>query len=280
MDTVTIGKQITALRKGQGMTQEDVAKQVGVSSQAVSKWENGGVPDTELLPKIAELFGVSIDSLFGIDTTDYNSIRAALSKKLIDTPPEKQFQLLFRWCWDMERALMGRMPEDAEYEIETLEKDVEKTSLAHSSILSNYGFTQMGVAGRLQYFLMMPEISDKDAAFFQNTDYVSFFQDFSHKDVFDSCVLLHKRESGKAFTPGLLMKNLGLDFERAMEIIQILRKYHMISCTQLELDDLTQEIYSFKPAPSFTLMLLFVQELIHRPSIFYYFCESRQKPWL
>ena len=65
-----------------------------------------------------------------------------------------------------------------------------------------------------------------------------------------------------------------------MEIIQILRKYHMISCTQLELDDLTQEIYSFKPAPSFTLMLLFVQELIHRPSIFYYFCESRQKPWL
>ena len=68
MDTVTIGKQITALRKGQGMTQEDVAKQVGVSSQAVSKWENDvSCPDIMLLPEISKLFGVTVDALLGCE---------------------------------------------------------------------------------------------------------------------------------------------------------------------------------------------------------------------
>ena len=50
-----IGKQIALLRKEKGMKQEELASYVGVSAQAVSKWENGGVPDTELLPRISFL---------------------------------------------------------------------------------------------------------------------------------------------------------------------------------------------------------------------------------
>ena len=46
-----IGKQIAAMRKEKGIRQEELAGFVGVSTQAVSKWENGGVPDTELIPK-------------------------------------------------------------------------------------------------------------------------------------------------------------------------------------------------------------------------------------
>ena len=53
MSVDTIGKQIASLRKEKGIKQEELANFVGVSIQAVSKWENGGVPDTELLPKIA-----------------------------------------------------------------------------------------------------------------------------------------------------------------------------------------------------------------------------------
>ena len=60
----SIGVNISALRKKKGITQEELAKNVGVSAQAVSKWENGGVPDIELLPKIADFFQVSIDRLF------------------------------------------------------------------------------------------------------------------------------------------------------------------------------------------------------------------------
>lgn len=51
-----IGKQIAAMRKEKGIRQEELAVFAGVSTQAVSKWENGGVPDTELIPKIADFF--------------------------------------------------------------------------------------------------------------------------------------------------------------------------------------------------------------------------------
>ena len=60
----TIGKRIAALRKEKGLKQEDVARSLDVSSQAVSKWENDqSYPDISLLPKLAKLLGVSVDAL-------------------------------------------------------------------------------------------------------------------------------------------------------------------------------------------------------------------------
>lgn len=60
-----IGNNIKLLRKAKGITQEELADAVHVSFQAVSKWENGGAPDIETLPVLANFFGVSIDELMG-----------------------------------------------------------------------------------------------------------------------------------------------------------------------------------------------------------------------
>ena len=61
----TIGIHIHHLRRHRGIGQGELAETLGVSVQAVSKWETGKAnPDLYLLPKIAEYFGVSIDSLF------------------------------------------------------------------------------------------------------------------------------------------------------------------------------------------------------------------------
>ncbi len=61
----TIGNNIKLLRKAKQVTQEELAEAVHVSFQAVSKWENGGAPDIETLPALANFFGVSIDELMG-----------------------------------------------------------------------------------------------------------------------------------------------------------------------------------------------------------------------
>lgn len=62
-----IGKQIKAFRTAKGVKQEELAEYLGVSVQAVSKWETGAsVPDIALLPNIAVFFGVTIDELFQI----------------------------------------------------------------------------------------------------------------------------------------------------------------------------------------------------------------------
>lgn len=62
---MNIGNKIKVLRKEKGVTQEELANSVGVSFQAVSKWENNiALPDITLLPMLAEYFGVSMDELF------------------------------------------------------------------------------------------------------------------------------------------------------------------------------------------------------------------------
>ena len=63
MDT-TIGKRIAGLRKEKGLKQETLAEMLGVSGQAVSKWENDQTcPDISLLPQLARILGVTVDEL-------------------------------------------------------------------------------------------------------------------------------------------------------------------------------------------------------------------------
>ena len=64
----TLGENIARLRKEKGMTQEDLAKELNISYQAVSKWENGiSSPDISNIKLLAQFFGVSIDMLFGLE---------------------------------------------------------------------------------------------------------------------------------------------------------------------------------------------------------------------
>lgn len=68
---IDIGSKIKALRLSKSMTQEQLAKALHVSAQAVSKWENNSsLPDIQLLPALSVALGTSIDSLFSL--TDEN----------------------------------------------------------------------------------------------------------------------------------------------------------------------------------------------------------------
>ena len=65
----TLGKRIIFHRKRMGLTQDQLAEKLGVTAQAVSKWENDlSCPDINMLPKLAELFETSTDALLGRET--------------------------------------------------------------------------------------------------------------------------------------------------------------------------------------------------------------------
>lgn len=69
MKKQTFGAMIAALRKEQGMTQLELAEKMGVTDKAVSKWERDlSFPDINSIPKLAEIFNVSIDELMQIQT--------------------------------------------------------------------------------------------------------------------------------------------------------------------------------------------------------------------
>lgn len=67
MSTQTLGAMIASLRKEHGMTQLELAEKMGVTDKAVSKWERDvSCPDINLLPKLAEVFDVSVDQLMRV----------------------------------------------------------------------------------------------------------------------------------------------------------------------------------------------------------------------
>ena len=66
----TLGKRIVAHRKRLGLTQDQLAEKMGITAQAVSKWENDqSCPDISALPQLADIFGITIDALLGRDNT-------------------------------------------------------------------------------------------------------------------------------------------------------------------------------------------------------------------
>ena len=72
---------ILSLRTEKGCTQEQLAEMLGVSAAAVSKWERGNAyPDITLLPKIAEVFGVSVDYLLGYDVNIQKSVAGIIAE--------------------------------------------------------------------------------------------------------------------------------------------------------------------------------------------------------
>lgn len=90
--TLYIGENLKKQRKLKELTQEQLADILGVSFQAISKWERGeGYPDIEMLPTIAEYFGITTDELMGMkeirDTADAEKIleqqKENMSKGLI-----------------------------------------------------------------------------------------------------------------------------------------------------------------------------------------------------
>lgn len=82
MANINIAQNILDLRKKKGITQEQLAQEINVSAQAVSKWENDTCqPDTATLVLIAEYFNVSIDYLFYGEDLVYSDIYAMNYKK-------------------------------------------------------------------------------------------------------------------------------------------------------------------------------------------------------
>ena len=131
--TVTIGSKIRELRRRSGATQEMLANALGITSQAVSRWEaEGSYPDIELIPSIANYFGVTIDELFGYD---------GMRTKRVDSLAEKIQEMNRRnngedicmdECLHLAREAVAEFPGN------------EKLLVCLASVLYNAGYVRYG----------------------------------------------------------------------------------------------------------------------------------------
>ena len=97
MNQEKIGKFIAKLRKQKNMTQQELAKKLGVTDRAISKWENGrGLPDYSLLQNLCDALSVSINELFSgekISKENYKEKAEENMSKLINDNYNKKKKL-------------------------------------------------------------------------------------------------------------------------------------------------------------------------------------------
>ncbi|MBR6029481.1 MAG: helix-turn-helix transcriptional regulator [Clostridia bacterium] len=128
-----LGERIRELRQRDGRTQEALAGELGVTAQAVSRWENGiCCPDVELIPSIASYFSVSIDELFGYER-DRAKKAEALYERIIGMIRENNgINISMDACVALAREAVIEFPGH------------EKLTFALASALYNAGYVRYG----------------------------------------------------------------------------------------------------------------------------------------
>ncbi|MBE5795985.1 MAG: helix-turn-helix transcriptional regulator [Clostridiales bacterium] len=122
-----IAVNIARLRRERGWTQENLAEMIGVAAQTISKWENSTTcPDVALLPVIADVFGVTIDALYGREEAQCSVTPDAAIEQVI----ERVRETIVGLCWEPERD-RSFAEELAQY------KKVMKLDERHRSVVEN-----------------------------------------------------------------------------------------------------------------------------------------------
>ena len=130
---LNIGTKIRELRRKEKRTQEALADALGVTSQAVSRWESGGsYPDMEIIPSIAHYFGISIDELFGYDNERTKAIDALVSMINDMNFKNNGVDINIDECIALARNAMIEYPGN------------EKIMLCLASVLFNAGYVRYG----------------------------------------------------------------------------------------------------------------------------------------
>lgn len=128
-----LGEQIRQFRHRAGKTQEEVALALGVTAQAISRWEKEiCYPDMELIPSIANFFTVSIDELFGYDDERVKRIHALAEKIREMNLRNNGSDVCMDECIQFARESLSEFPEN------------EKIMLCLASALYNAGYVRHG----------------------------------------------------------------------------------------------------------------------------------------
>lgn len=114
MSSINVNEQILRLRKEKGVTQEELATALGVTNQAVSKWESAQCcPDITLLPEIALFFDVSVDELLDYDSSkSENNMLFSLRNTVKNLPEGKDYAFSLRTAYNMHALLVSKAMEN------------------------------------------------------------------------------------------------------------------------------------------------------------------------
>lgn len=280
-----IGEKITNYRKAKGYTQEQLGELVGVSGQAVSKWENGGVPDTYLLPTISKILDVSIDALFDIekDISDFTQdeildmlFNFCFHKSSNTADAFDMFPFLFEIIWTLQSAYFGvetRQP---------LRKVIEKNSdnpQITSQIINDEGTTYLTLVENFPFFCAVMDTPEITKKLLSEQNFYEFFSLLASEDGLKAVIFTQQSTKSGQYTAETMARNIGISVERFLEIEPLLVKYGLLHADSLSLDDKAIKVYHKWSNPEIRPLLIMAYQFINARQCYYNFTCNRTKPY-
>ncbi len=238
-----IGDQIKKYRLRKGITQEELGKTVGVTTQAVSKWERGGVPDAEIIPSIADTLGVTTDMLFGrgsTATTENTIIKELCLLNDSNARFKKAFSLLYAIGTGLPGLETDGIKEDELENIRT------KNGLSYyARMCVDEGIIDAKMNTDSRYFFMMGEPENGLANFFQDPDALTgVFSLFSDKDILKILFFMYSRQNFPV-SLSVIASKTGIEINKAEVLMTKLCDHHLAYCSYTETDQGNLKTYTF-----------------------------------
>lgn len=289
-----LGKQIAALRKARGMTQEQLGQMLGVSGQAVSKWEKGGAPDAEMLPSIADRLGVTIDTLYGRADEPAEDMRATLLRWLAAIPAEQRMDELFRvlctlfqhpnyigneTASDLFDSLKS-LPVKTCYTAE-LSGGQEEATWLRSALALDAGL-QLGVpAEDCPMFLLLPEPEGGyERNFADNESYRALFAALALPGALEILRMLYTAKRKSFFSVEAVSSATGTDVESARAALEAMRTCNLLAKHDVETGGAPLEAYELHQNVTFVPFMLLARWLCVNHDSYLCYWDTREKPFL
>ncbi len=241
-----LSERIAALRKERGLTQEQLGNAVGVSSQAVSKWENGGTPDVELLPVLSRQLGVTIDALFGMESGEQADAEDAVRRWLRGFPAKERMNRLCRLVWscvDYFSPMDVNLP-SMSYPESCLLDGGSGREMFLTQVLGEGGMLLDVHAEDLSFVTLWPKPKGGWAKWLApKEEYRKLFAVLARPGCLELLGCLYGRNAGW-FSPGVVTKELKIPRETTEELLKALAERSILSSMELELEDGPETVYS------------------------------------
>ena len=280
MNSDLIGEQITKFRKAAGLTQEELGKAVGVSTQAVSRWECGGAPDVSLLPAIADKLDVTIDALFGREGGVREDIGGEVRRWLFSLPEDQQIDSLCRLVWEAAKSTVFRQAEDLVLpDLSYLDKCVTRIQgeevLVRMTLNSRNGLLFGVGAEDMAFMSVWPNPKAGYAAYFAPRDLCrKLFALLARPGALELLEKLHDDTQPPHYVPEVLARKTGLPPQDTAELLEAMTELRLVDVLELELETGAVKAYRVHENWAFAPLMQFTRCFLERHDAFYMTWDS------
>ena len=255
---MSLSGNIKRLRLDKNLTQEQLATKLGVSAQAVSKWETSETyPDGALLIPLANELEVSLDELFGNDSVTMADISSKIVKLIHNTEATERFNVARDIGWQIERGLFNcRMEIEKKYDPNEI-----KNQKNASYILDDTGFTIIS-NGKEPFFSVFPEPEEGYGHFLNDKDDLQkIFAALSHTDTMNALIYLYHKAKDYVFESAVLRRDCEIAKDQINAVMDDLLTLKLIWKQELTVNGESRVLYYSRPSHKLLAVLLMTREI-------------------